>query len=140
MNDVEIRESVHNFHESTSQTLTGLRPYPSEREIREAATVFKHHDIYYHAAYNNDPNTPIQLNATQRRALVKEADHTFSERGTWMVIVTVSLSAFLQGFVQSSQNGANLFADLWINISDHEDVNSGFAIANAAVYFSAAAL
>lgn len=58
----------------------------------------------------------------------------------WMVIFTVSLSAFLQGFVQSSQNGANLFADQWLKESGKHTVNSQFAYANAAVYFSAAVM
>ncbi|KAF5577366.1 sugar transporter [Fusarium pseudoanthophilum] len=83
------------------------------------------------------PNTVIPLNDAEKRALINEIDHSFSENGMWMVIFTVSLSAFLQGFVQSSQNGANLFADQWLEESGNP-VNSQFAYANAAVYFSAA--
>lgn len=139
MNEGQLSDSVEHFHQSTTQTLSGLRPYPSEQEIKDAATISKHHTLYDSAARTNDADTPVKLTAAERRALVREADHSFSEKGMWIVIATVSLSAFLQGFVQSSQNGANLYADLWIDRSGNQ-VDSRYAFANAAVYFSAAAL
>ncbi|KAM5348985.1 hypothetical protein ACJ41O_008808 [Fusarium nematophilum] len=138
MDGDQLSQYAQNFHRSTSQTLTGLRPYPSEQEIQAAAEVSQDRNLYISAARTDNPNTPVTLNAAERRALAREVDHTFSEKGMWMVIVTVSLSAFLQGFVQSSQNGANLFADQWIDQSG--DTDPRYAFANAAVYFSAAAL
>ena len=100
--------------------------------------VWKHITHYETVARANNPTAPVELNEMERRALVNEVDHTFSERGMRIVILTVSLSAFLQGFVQSSQNGSNFFAFLWID--PKEGVDSRFSLANAAVYFSAAGL
>ena len=111
--------------------------------MQDAARVGQNQTYYYNAARANDLTTPVPLNAAQCKALVKEVDHSFSEKGMWMVILTVSLSAFLQGFVQSSQNGANLFADLWISKAESgkaASTDSRYALANAAVYFSAAIL
>ena len=39
----------------------------------------------------------VLLTAEERRALKRERDVTFSEKGMWVVILTVSLAAFLQG-------------------------------------------
>ncbi|WZH50326.1 MFS domain-containing protein [Fusarium acuminatum] len=138
MTEDELRVVVRNFHRDTSQTLTGLRPYPTEQEVQDAATAWQQRDNIEDAIRSGNPTTAIPLNDTEKLALIKEIDHSFSEKGMWMVILTVSLSAFLQGFVQSSHNGANLFADQWIKASVYGPVNSQFAFANAAVYFSAA--
>ncbi|KAH6867592.1 hypothetical protein B0T10DRAFT_524292 [Thelonectria olida] len=126
MNDVQLRATVRTFHENTTQTLTGLRPYPTEQEVQDAAMVWKHRTHYETAARANNPTAPVELNEMERRALVNEVDHTFSERGMWIVILT------------SSQNGSNFFAFLWID--PKEGVDSRFSLANAAVYFSAAGL
>ncbi|KAF4334827.1 sugar transporter [Fusarium beomiforme] len=138
MTESELRTAVRDFHQATSQTLTGLRPYPTEREVQDAAAAWHQKDNIEHAIRKGNPITAIPLNDAEKHALINEIDHSFSERGMWMVILTVSLSAFLQGFVQSSQNGANLFADQWLKDSGEHPVNSQFAYANAAVYFSAA--
>ncbi|KAF9772955.1 hypothetical protein IL306_009293 [Fusarium sp. DS 682] len=147
MTENELRADVRKFYQDTSQTLTGLRPYPTEREVQDAAATWHQKDNIEDAireamrngnTENGNTNTVIPLNDTEKRALINEIDHSFSEKGMWMVILTVSLSAFLQGFVQSSQNGANLFADQWLKESGDQPVNSQFAYANAAVYFSAA--
>lgn len=147
MTERELRADVRKFYDDTSQTLTGLRPYPTQREVQDAAATWQQKDNIEDAIResirtgNSDSggitNTVIPLNDAEKRALINEIDHSFSENGMWMVIFTVSLSAFLQGFVQSSQNGANLFADQWLKESG-DPVNSQFAYANAAVYLSAA--
>ncbi|KAF4431003.1 myo-inositol transport ITR1 [Fusarium acutatum] len=147
MTERELHADVRTFYQDTSQTLTGLRPYPTEREVQDAAATWQQKDNIENAIREavkkgnsnsgGSTNTVIPLNDAEKRALISEIDHSFSENGMWMVIFTVSLSAFLQGFVQSSQNGANLFADQWLKESGHP-VNSQFAYANAAVYFSAA--
>ncbi|CVL00435.1 related to myo-inositol transport protein ITR1 [Fusarium proliferatum] len=149
MTERELHADVRKFYQDTSQTLTGLRPYPTEREVQDAAAAWQQKDnienAIREAVRKGSPDsggttdTVIPLNAAEKRALINEIDHSFSENGMWMVIFTVSLSAFLQGFVQSSQNGANLFADQWLKSGQHP-VNSQFAYANAAVYFSAAVI
>ncbi|KAG5744175.1 hypothetical protein H9Q69_013680 [Fusarium xylarioides] len=149
MTERELLADVRKFYDDTSQTLTGLRPYPTEREVQDAAATWQQKDNIENAIReamrkgssdsSDTINTAIPLNNAEKRALINEIDHSFSENGMWMVIFTVSLSAFLQGFVQSSQNGANLFADQWLEESGNP-VNSQFAYANAAVYFSAAVI
>ncbi|VTT68304.1 unnamed protein product [Fusarium fujikuroi] len=149
MTERELHADVRRFYQHTSQTLTGLRPYPTEREVQDAAAAWQQKDnienAIREAVRKGSPDsggttdTVIPLSAAEKRALINEIDHSFSENGMWMVIFTVSLSAFLQGFVQSSQNGANLFADQWLKSQKHT-VNSQFAYANAAVYFSAAVI
>ena len=44
---------------------------------------------------------PVQLSVEEKRALKREKDVAISERGMYIVILTVSLAAFLQGHVQS---------------------------------------
>ncbi|KAF5598811.1 sugar transporter [Fusarium pseudocircinatum] len=149
MTERELHADVRRFYQDTSQTLTGLRPYPTEREVQDAAATWQQKDNIEEAIRESirkgssdssgTTNTILPLNEAEKRALINEIDHSFSENGMWMVIFTVSLSAFLQGFVQSSQNGANLFADQWLEASGNP-VNSQFAYANAAVYFSAAVI
>ena len=66
----------------------------------------------------------------------------------FIVILTVSLAAFLQGFVQSSINGASLYAELFIDEYEfnrrtgagNKDVYWQLGAANAAPWFSAALL
>ncbi|KAK2003988.1 hypothetical protein LX36DRAFT_666044 [Colletotrichum falcatum] len=54
---------------------------------------------------------PVQLDEDEKRALVRERDVAFSEKGMWTIIITVSLAAFLQelGHVQASFNGSSLY-------------------------------
>jgi hypothetical protein len=139
MNDEQLDAAVESFHHETSNTLRNRQHYPTKEEVERAARVWYHKDYYENAARHR-LNTPASLNAAEQDSLVKEVDNPFSEKGMWTVISTVSLSAFLQGFVQSSQNGANLFARYWVSSSSDRPVNSKFAFANAAVYFSAAIL
>ncbi|KAF0637627.1 hypothetical protein FPSE5266_08297 [Fusarium pseudograminearum] len=139
MNDEQLETAVRSFYHETSDTLKNCRHYPTEEDIERAAKVW-HHKDYYENAARHKLETPLSLNMAEQYALVKEVDHPFSESGMWTVVFTVSLSAFLQGFAQSSQNGANLFARYWISSSSDQPVNSRFAFANAAVYFSAAVL
>jgi len=139
MNDEQLEAAVRSFHHETSNTLRNRQHYPTEEEVERAAKVW-HHKDYYENAARHRLDTPASLNAAEQDSLVKEVDNPFSEKGMWTVVFTVSLSAFLQGFVQSSQNGANLFARYWVSSSSDRPVNSRFAFANAAVYFSAAVL
>jgi hypothetical protein len=90
---------------------------------------------YRHAAQNHIADTPVPLNEAERKAIVKEADHSFSETGMYSIIAIVALSALLQGIVQSSQAGANLFSNLWI--SKTSDVDGRYALTNAVTFLSA---
>lgn len=54
---------------------------------------------------------PVQLADDEKRALRNERDHLFAQsKGLYMTVLTVSIAAILQGWVQSSINGATL---LW---------------------------
>lgn len=56
------------------------------------------------------PDLPVELTDGEKKALKAERDVLFSEKGMLLVVVTVSLAGFLQGQVQSSINGATLYA------------------------------
>ena len=56
---------------------------------------------------------PVQLTDVEKLALKREKDVLFSERGMLIIILTVSLAAYLQGHVQSSINGASIFRKLF---------------------------
>lgn len=68
---------------------------------------------YDEVARSEDPRAgyhlPVQLSSEEKEALIAEKDALFSQRKMFTVIFTVSLAAFLQGFVQSSINGASLY-------------------------------
>ncbi|KAI1208183.1 uncharacterized protein F4807DRAFT_155344 [Annulohypoxylon truncatum] len=88
-------------------------------------------------------NPLVQLREEEKAALIAEKDSLFSQKGMFVVILTVSLAAFLQGFVQSSINGASLFPDqLGLGASDstvrEDDYKLGAA--NASPFFFAALL
>ncbi|KAH7189087.1 uncharacterized protein B0J16DRAFT_397081 [Fusarium flagelliforme] len=127
MNDEQLEAAVRSFHHETSNTLRNRQHYPTEEEVERAAKVW-HHKDYYENAARHRLDTPASLNAAEQDSLVKEVDNPFSEKGMWTVVST------------SSQNGANLFARYWVSSSSDRPVNSRFAFANAAVYFSAAVL
>ncbi|TRX90864.1 hypothetical protein FHL15_008268 [Xylaria flabelliformis] len=84
-----------------------------ERLLR-AVQVAKDIRIYDAVARSEDPNAyrnlPVQLTAEEKTALKNEKDSLPSQPTMLIVVLTVSLAAFLQGFVQSSINGASLYA------------------------------
>lgn len=86
----------------------------AERLLR-AVQVGKDIRIYDAVARSEDPNAdrnlPVKLTAREKLALKKEKDSLPSETTMLIVVLTVSLAAFLQGFVQSSINGASLYAN-----------------------------
>lgn len=79
---------------------------------------------------------PVILSPEEKRFLKRERDVLFSERGMRRVIITVSLAALLQGFVQSSFNGAALYRDQWGLEGDDDHWKLGAA--NASPWFFAA--
>ncbi|KAK7397661.1 hypothetical protein QQX98_012972 [Neonectria punicea] len=108
--DDELKADVQHF------TNTFLRSVNYE-DILRGARVAKDIRTYDQVARDEDPNAGldlrVQLTAEEKRAIRRERDVPFSEKGMRIVILTVSLAAFLQGFVQSSFNGASLFKDEW---------------------------
>ena len=80
-------------------------------EVCRAAHVAKHIRFYEHVArgYNDGTSPPVTLTREEKEALVREKDKIISEHGMWYVFITVSLAAFLQGFVQSSFSGSNVY-------------------------------
>ena len=69
--------------------------------LLRAARVAKDIRVYDEVARSNDPyrfrNLPVELTPEEKRALRREKDVPFSEKGMRIVILTVSLAALLQG-------------------------------------------
>lgn len=69
--------------------------------LLRAARVAKDIKLYDEVARNPNEGAskelPVQLTPEEKRALRRERDVPFSERGMWTIIITVSLAAFLQG-------------------------------------------
>ncbi|KAI1074804.1 hypothetical protein F5B20DRAFT_585976 [Whalleya microplaca] len=89
-------------------------PNVDARKLLDAARVAQNARSYDAVARSTNPDAgvglPVQLTKDEKAALKAEKDVLFSERNMFIVILTVSLAAFLQGFVQSSINGASLYA------------------------------
>ncbi|KAH0439434.1 glycosyl hydrolase [Colletotrichum camelliae] len=104
--DEQLEADVKSFAERLTVDTTALL---------RAARVAKDIKLYDEVARNTFPGAgkdlPVQLTAEEKRALRRERDVPFSERGMWTIIITVSLAAFLQGHVQASLNGASLYAN-----------------------------
>ncbi|KAI0483537.1 sugar transporter-domain-containing protein [Xylaria cf. heliscus] len=79
-----------------------------------AAFVARDIDIYYDVSRGVRRYEPgeldVDLKEDERVALRNEKDKLFNERGITMVNLAVSFAAILQGHVQSSINGASLYA------------------------------
>ncbi|KAI2633128.1 hypothetical protein GGS26DRAFT_67863 [Hypomontagnella submonticulosa] len=133
LTDEELQEDVALFCERCLSTV-------EQHELLRAARVGQNIRTYDEVARSDDPkvgyNLPVQLTAEEKAALKAERDVLFSERNMFIVILTVSLAAFLQGFVQSSINGASLLADTL------DPPPSGWELgaANASPFFFAALL
>ncbi|RYO85945.1 hypothetical protein DL766_006105 [Monosporascus sp. MC13-8B] len=114
-------------------------PFLREKERRvELAAIIAKNTRLYDPDSNEDSLDDIQeLTAEERDALRAEKTNPFAEKKTLAVFIAVSLAAILQGFVQSSQNGANLFAEWWGIRNDEEQANE-IGVTNAAVYWAAA--
>ncbi|KAG5920758.1 hypothetical protein E4U42_006080 [Claviceps africana] len=107
LTDAELEIDVRRF-------VTDVLPSVDYHKLLRAARVGRDIRLYdeaarQSAAYNQRNRLPVTLTDEEKTALRKEKDNTFSERGMLVVIATVSLAAFLQGFVQSSFNGASMY-------------------------------
>ncbi|RWA07726.1 hypothetical protein EKO27_g7379 [Xylaria grammica] len=102
-------------------------PFVAVDNLLRAVQVAKDIRIYDKVARSEDPHEsdalPVKLTAEEKVALRKEKDSLPSEPTMLIVFLTVSLAAFLQGFVQSSINGASLYADQYglHTVKPHED-------------------
>ncbi|KAG5934621.1 hypothetical protein E4U53_000646 [Claviceps sorghi] len=107
LTDAELEIDVRRF-------VTNVLPSVDYNKLLRAARVGRDIRLYdeaarQSAAHNERNRLPVTLTDDEKTALRKEKDNTFSERGMLVVIATVSLAAFLQGFVQSSFNGASMY-------------------------------
>ena len=83
----------------------------------------------------------VKLTDDEKKALRAEKNTIFSQTGMFVVILTVSLASFLQGFVQSSINGASLYPQLFIDAYEGQgDSNWKLGAANSAHFFAAAVI
>ncbi|KAL7932499.1 MFS general substrate transporter [Trichoderma chlorosporum] len=138
INDEELQRDVQSFIE------THLRSVAYEDLLR-AARVAKNIRIYDEVArqkgYHFESGLPVQLTTEEKRALRRERAVPFSEKGMRIVILTVSIAALLQGFVQSSFNGASLYREEW-GLQRHLEPSGAdnwkFGATNAVPFFVAA--
>ena len=135
--DAELKLDVQNFAE------TYLPSIEYEKVLR-AAKVAKDIRLYDEVARSPDPSmaleVPVLLSPEEKYFLRRERDVVFSERGMRKVIFTVSLAALLQGFVQSSFNGASFYRRHWGLDGDNHEVIWRLGGTNASPWFAAALL
>ncbi|RSM06022.1 hypothetical protein CEP52_005957 [Fusarium oligoseptatum] len=120
----ELGNPLTNVEDSTlreaCRQLSQQSKVPYEQLIN-AAEVAKHRYDYYSSSKDalagiSSPDGPplalkVKLSLDDKKALVAERERLFSGRGMLIIILTVSLAAFLQGHVQSSINAGSLFAE-----------------------------
>ncbi|CAM1503838.1 Fc.00g014290.m01.CDS01 [Cosmosporella sp. VM-42] len=132
--DDELKEDVQRFRDQI------LRSVDFDNLLR-AARVAKDVRMYDQIARDKNPTEDskflVQLTPEEKKALRQERDNPFSERGMRVVILTVSLAALLQGFVQSSFNGASLVKASW-GFQDDTMFKLGKPVSNAAWELGAA--
>ncbi|KAF3054845.1 putative polyol transporter 1 [Daldinia childiae] len=107
LTDEELQHDVNIFWKNCLSAV-------NRDDLLRAARVAQNARSYDEVARSEDPRAgyhlPVHLSDEEKVALKAEKDVLFSQRGMFTVILTVSLAAFLQGFVQSSINGASLYA------------------------------
>lgn len=108
--DEELVDDVRVFQRTC---LTSADPEKLVRAARVAKDIRTYDEVARVENPDRDRRLLVQLDDAEKRALKREKDVAFSEHGMHIVILTVSLAAFLQGQVQSSINGATLYNDLF---------------------------
>ncbi|GAB1315576.1 hypothetical protein MFIFM68171_05786 [Madurella fahalii] len=109
-------------------------------EVCRAAHVAKHSRFYAQLARGRNPGPtqpPVLLTDEEKAALRREEDKIISESGLWRVLIVVVLAAFLQGFVQSSFGGANVYEGYWRQGGENAQPHQ-VGIANGIPYLAAA--
>lgn len=82
--------------------------------LKRAAVVGKHPKTYEdisRGTWTGSTEGLVELDGEEKQALVAEHDSAMPERGMLVVVLAVSLAAFLQGHVQTSINGASLYRE-----------------------------
>ena len=118
------------------------------KEVVRAAHVARDVRIYDEVAMADDPERRktimaglrVELTEGEIDALRGEKKSIFYHRGMRIVVATVSLAAFLQGFVQSSANGATLYKRYWGPVTKESAAEFEIGLVNAVPYLSAAIL
>lgn len=94
MTDKELEEDVKEF----AQKKLPVVPYEQIlRAARVAKDIRMYDEIARRPGFDSRHHLPVTLTEDEKTALRRERDVTFSERGMWTVIATVSLAALLQG-------------------------------------------
>ncbi|KEZ39179.1 hypothetical protein SAPIO_CDS9836 [Scedosporium apiospermum] len=136
LNDEQVNIDATRFVNSKARFLSDR-----VEEVQRAAHVAKHIRFYEQIARGYNPggaSPPVILTDDEKRALVREKEKIISEHGMWYVFVTVALAAFLQGFVQSSFAGANVYEGYWRRITDDNKRDHEMGITNGIAYLAAA--
>ncbi|KAK8034652.1 hypothetical protein PG993_009647 [Apiospora rasikravindrae] len=116
LTDEELRADVYQFQ---AHYLDSVKPEDLLRAARVAKDVRTYDEVARAEDIAAGSGLPVTLDPKEKEALKAEKDVLFSERGMFVVILTVSLAAFLQGFVQSSINGASLYSEHFSQDSQH---------------------
>ncbi len=106
LTDDDLIQDVQRFGQAC---LPNVEPEKILRAARVAKDIRTYDDLVRSDRPDAGYGLPVQLTDEEKRALKREKDVVFPERGMLIVVLTVSLAAFLQGQVQSSINGASLF-------------------------------
>lgn len=140
MTDEELQRDVRSFVENH---IPSIAYEDLIRAARVAKDVRLYDDVARKEGYHAESDLLVQLTEEEKRALRRERDVPFSEKGMRAVILTVSIAALLQGFVQSSFNGAGLYREEW-GLQEHvrigSTVNWEFGAVNAIPFFVAAVI
>ncbi|KAH6655064.1 hypothetical protein BKA67DRAFT_657025 [Truncatella angustata] len=131
--DEDLAADVEAFHQQCLPNVNCDR-------LKRAARVAKHPKTYEDISRGNWPGSTeglVELDGEEKQALIAEHDSAMPERGMLIVILTVSLAAFLQGHVQTSINGASLYRDaigLPVNMSSVLNDPTTISIKQAVLY------
>jgi len=113
-------------------------------DLVRAARVAQNPLVYDDVARGNKDrhNLLVKLEEDEKTALMHERDTLlFQSSGFYMTILTVSLAASLQGFVQSSINGADLFFPKVYGLDTRSEQGQWIeGVTNAAPFWFAAIL
>ncbi|KAK4074068.1 hypothetical protein Trihar35433_3542 [Trichoderma harzianum] len=140
LTDEELQTDVRSF---VDNHLPSVKYENLLRAARVAKDIRTYDEVARKKAtsYRFESDLPVQLTAEEKHALQRERDVPFSEKGMLIVILTVSIAALLQGFVQSSFNGASLYKEEWglhEHIKPSSSDNWKFGATNAVPFFVAA--
>jgi hypothetical protein len=134
VDDKDLADDVRSFVDSNP----GFLDVESVYRAAQVAKYTRHYDEVCNGKRPDGDNLTPPLNQDEKDALVREKTKIFSEKGMRYIFITVSLAAFLQGFVQSSIAGANVYEGYWRRVSASERYDHEMGITNAIVYLSAA--